>query len=43
MDSVGQMGLIWENDCMAFVLVSIFGLGTYVLVFLWEVGDNRVV
>lgn len=35
MDSVGQMALIWENDYAAFVLISIFGLGIYVLIFFW--------
>jgi len=34
MDSVGQMDLIWENDYMAFVFISIFGLGIYALIFL---------
>lgn len=34
MDSVGQMDLIWENDYMAFVLISISGLGIYTVIFL---------
>lgn len=42
MDSVGQMDLIWENDYMAFLLISIFGLGIYALILRW-VGENRVV
>lgn len=33
MDSVGQMDLIWENDYMAFVLISTSGI--YALIFLW--------
>lgn len=34
MDSVGQMDLIWENDYVAFVLISISALGIYALIFL---------
>lgn len=40
MDSVGQMGVIWRNDYMAFILISAFGLCIYVLIFCWWLGED---
>lgn len=35
MDSVGQMGVIWRNDYMAFILISAFGLCVNILLVAW--------